>query len=66
LRIFIHVSFETVLRRGIERDQAWMGSAATAEHRYPPLRGCAHRAAGSTRIPQTDGNRDQAGVRGIV
>jgi uridine kinase len=34
LRIFIHVSFETVLRRGIERDQAWMESAAAAEHRY--------------------------------
>lgn len=34
LRVFVHVSFETVLRRGIERDQAWMGSAEAAEHRY--------------------------------
>lgn len=34
LRIYVHVSFETVLRRGIERDQAWMPSAAAAEHRY--------------------------------
>jgi len=34
LRIYLHVSFETVLRRGIERDQAWMGDAAEAERRY--------------------------------
>lgn len=34
LRIYVHVSFETVLRRGVERDQAWMASPAAAEHRY--------------------------------
>jgi uridine kinase len=34
LRIYVHVSFETVLRRGTERDQAWMDSAAAAEQRY--------------------------------
>jgi uridine kinase len=34
LRIYVHVSFETVLRRGIERDQAWMASPEAAEHRY--------------------------------
>jgi uridine kinase len=34
LRIYVHVSFETVLRRGIERDQQWMPSAAAAEERY--------------------------------
>jgi len=34
LRIFVHVSMETVLRRGIERDQAWMGDATEAERRY--------------------------------
>ncbi|WP_432880171.1 uridine kinase [Kribbella sp. CA-245084] len=34
LRIYIHVSFETVLRRGTERDQAWMDSPAAAEQRY--------------------------------
>lgn len=34
LRIYVHVSFETVLRRGIERDKQWMPSAAAAEYRY--------------------------------
>jgi uridine kinase len=34
LRIYLHVSFETVLRRGIERDQAWMGTPEAAEYRY--------------------------------
>ncbi|WP_350273977.1 uridine kinase [Kribbella sp. HUAS MG21] len=34
LCIYVHVSFETVLRRGIERDQAWMVSPEAAEHRY--------------------------------
>jgi uridine kinase len=34
LRIYVDVGFEEVLRRGIERDQRWMGSAADAEHRY--------------------------------
>ncbi|TCC60635.1 uridine kinase [Kribbella pittospori] len=34
LRIYVYVSFDTVLRRGTERDQAWMDSAAAAEHRY--------------------------------
>ncbi|MET9270740.1 uridine kinase [Kribbella sp. NPDC003557] len=34
LLIYVHVSFETVLRRGIERDQQWMSSAAAAEQRY--------------------------------
>jgi uridine kinase len=34
LRIYLDVSFETVLRRGIERDQAWMDGAAEAERRY--------------------------------
>ncbi|BCJ76205.1 uridine kinase [Catellatospora sp. IY07-71] len=34
LRIYLHVGFDEVLRRGIVRDQAWMGSAAQAEHRY--------------------------------
>lgn len=34
LRIYVHVGFEVVLRRGIARDQAWMGSAEQAEHRY--------------------------------
>jgi uridine kinase len=33
-RIYVHVSFETVLRRGTERDQQWMDSAAVAEQRY--------------------------------
>jgi uridine kinase len=34
LRIYVEVSFETVLRRGIERDQVWMTGAAAAEQRY--------------------------------
>ncbi|GAA1605692.1 uridine kinase [Kribbella hippodromi] len=34
LRIYVHVSFETVLRRGTERDQAWMASAEAAAERY--------------------------------
>ncbi|MET7276883.1 hypothetical protein ABZS29_01535 [Kribbella sp. NPDC005582] len=34
LRIYVHVSFDVVLRRGTARDQAWMDSAAAAEERY--------------------------------
>ncbi|MEV4260072.1 uridine kinase [Kribbella sp. NPDC049584] len=34
LRIYIHVSFDTVLHRGTARDQAWKDSPAAAEHRY--------------------------------
>jgi uridine kinase len=34
LRIYVHVSFETVLRRGIERDRQWMPSPEAAEYRY--------------------------------
>lgn len=34
LRIYLDVSFDVVLRRGIARDQQWMGSAAEAEERY--------------------------------
>ena len=34
LRIYVDVIFDEVLRRGIARDQQWMGSAADAEHRY--------------------------------
>jgi uridine kinase len=34
LRVYVHVSFATVLRRGTERDQHWMDSAAAAEQRY--------------------------------
>jgi uridine kinase len=34
LRIYVDVSFDVVLRRGIARDQQWMGSAAQAKHRY--------------------------------
>lgn len=33
-RVFVDVSFDVVLRRGIARDQAWMESAAEAERRY--------------------------------
>jgi uridine kinase len=33
-RIYVHVDFDVVLRRGTERDQAWMDSAAAAEERY--------------------------------
>ncbi|HZX04970.1 uridine kinase [Kribbella sp.] len=34
LRIYVHISFETVLRRGTERDAAWMDSREAAAHRY--------------------------------
>jgi uridine kinase len=34
LCIYVDVDFEDVLRRGIERDSAWMGSPELAEHRY--------------------------------
>lgn len=34
LRIYVYVGFDTVLRRGTARDQAWMDSAAAAEERY--------------------------------
>ncbi|WP_329002418.1 uridine kinase [Kribbella sp. NBC_00709] len=34
LRIYVHVGFDTVLRRGTARDQAWMTSAEEARQRY--------------------------------
>ncbi|MGY4768304.1 uridine kinase [Kribbella sp. CWNU-51] len=34
LRVYVDVSFDVVLRRGTERDQQWMTSAAAAEQRY--------------------------------
>ncbi|BCB90523.1 nucleoside/nucleotide kinase family protein [Phytohabitans suffuscus] len=34
LRIYVDVSFDEVLRRGVARDQRWAGSAAAAEDRY--------------------------------
>jgi uridine kinase len=34
LRVYVDISFDEVLRRGIARDQQWMDSAAAAEHRY--------------------------------
>jgi uridine kinase len=34
LRIYVHVTAAESLRRGIERDRHWMGSAAEAEARY--------------------------------
>jgi uridine kinase len=34
LRIYLDIGFDDVLRRGVARDQAWMGSAAAAEERY--------------------------------
>jgi uridine kinase len=34
LRIYVDITFDEVLRRGTARDQAWMPSAAAAEHRY--------------------------------
>jgi uridine kinase len=34
LRVYVDVSFDEVLRRGVARDQQWIGSAADAEHRY--------------------------------
>ncbi|MFD7156075.1 uridine kinase [Kribbella sp. NPDC059898] len=34
LRLYVHVSFETVLHRGAQRDAAWMDSPEAAAHRY--------------------------------
>ena len=34
LRVWVDVDFADVLRRGIARDQAWMGTAAETEARY--------------------------------
>jgi uridine kinase len=34
LRIWVDIGFDEVLRRGVARDQAWMGSAGAAEARY--------------------------------
>ncbi|GIF53597.1 uridine kinase [Asanoa ferruginea] len=34
LRIFVDVSFDDVVRRGVARDQVWMVSAEEAERRY--------------------------------
>jgi uridine kinase len=34
LRVYVDVSFEEVLRRGVARDQQWIGSVADAERRY--------------------------------
>ncbi len=34
LRVYVDVSFDEVLRRGVARDQQWIGSAADAERRY--------------------------------
>jgi uridine kinase len=34
LRVYVEVSFDEVLRRGVARDQHWMASAAEAERRY--------------------------------
>lgn len=34
LRVYVDVSFDVVLRRGIARDQQWTGSAAEAERQY--------------------------------
>ncbi|MEV4623405.1 uridylate kinase [Asanoa sp. NPDC049573] len=34
LRIFVDISFDDVLRRGIARDQAWMAGPEEAERRY--------------------------------
>lgn len=34
LRIYLDIGFDEVLRRGIARDQAWMGSGERAEQRY--------------------------------
>lgn len=34
LRIWVDIGFDEVLRRGVARDQVWMGSAALAEARY--------------------------------
>jgi uridine kinase len=34
LRVYVDVDFDTVLRRGIARDQSWMGTAEETAHRY--------------------------------
>ncbi|MFG1817356.1 uridine kinase [Kribbella sp. NPDC049174] len=34
LRVYVDITFDEVLRRGIVRDQAWMSSPEAAEHRY--------------------------------
>jgi uridine kinase len=34
LRIYVEITFDEVLRRGIARDQQWMPSPEAAEHRY--------------------------------
>lgn len=34
LRVYLNVGFDEVLRRGVARDQSWMGSATEAERRY--------------------------------
>jgi uridine kinase len=34
LVVYLDVDFDEILRRGIARDQVWMGSAAEAEARY--------------------------------
>jgi uridine kinase len=34
LRIYVDITFDEVLRRGIARDQRWMTSPEAAEHRY--------------------------------
>jgi uridine kinase len=34
LRIYLDIGLEESLRRGVDRDQHWMGGAAEAEHRY--------------------------------
>lgn len=34
LRIYVDVGFDEVLRRGVARDQGWMGSAGQAAQRY--------------------------------
>ena len=34
LRIYLHIPTAESLRRGVARDQGWMGGAAEAERRY--------------------------------
>jgi uridine kinase len=34
LRIYLDIGLDESLRRGVERDQHWMGGAAEAQHRY--------------------------------
>jgi len=34
LRVYVDITFDEVLRRGIARDQRWMTSPEAAEHRY--------------------------------